>query len=170
MREAIGGVFTLQIIIVFFVLVSCYMAFSVNYTKAFRVKNEILSIIQKNEGLGAGTTTDQSTSQAIKQIEAIVERYNYNLGSGYLDWCEKNGYQKQAIGTNSGFCYKTEQVDVSGGTNSESTYKGSYYTVATFVNIDLPLFNKFLPFVGNLFIVEGETSLIYSSGTNSEIE
>ena len=42
-------------------------------------------------------------------------------------------------------------------------YKGAYYTVATFVNVDLPLVNNLLPFAGNLFLVKGETALIYSS-------
>ena len=51
MRDAISGALTLQIILIFMIIINCYLAFSVNYTKAFRVKNEILSIIEKNEGL-----------------------------------------------------------------------------------------------------------------------
>lgn len=51
MRDAISGAMTLQIIVIFMIIINCYLAFSVNYTKAFRVKNEIRSIIEKNEGL-----------------------------------------------------------------------------------------------------------------------
>ena len=49
MRDAIGGVFTLQIILVFVLLINGYMAYSVNYTRAFRVKNEIINIILLKE-------------------------------------------------------------------------------------------------------------------------
>ena len=66
------------------------------------------------------------------------------------------------------FCYKVEKVDITGSSNSNKTYKGAYYTVATFVNIDIPIFNKIFSTVGNIFMVKGETALIYSSGINYE--
>lgn len=46
MRDAIGGVVNIQIILVFIVIVSGYLAFSVNYTKAFRVKNKIITTLE----------------------------------------------------------------------------------------------------------------------------
>ena len=42
MRDALGGTVVLVIIVVFIVIVSGYMAFNVNYTKAFRIKNKIV--------------------------------------------------------------------------------------------------------------------------------
>ena len=50
MRDAIGGVFSLQIILVFVILINGYLAYSVNYTRAFRVKNEIINIVEESEG------------------------------------------------------------------------------------------------------------------------
>ena len=50
MREAIGQVYTLQIILVFVLLINGYMAYSVNYTRAFRVKNQIINYIEQYEG------------------------------------------------------------------------------------------------------------------------
>ena len=44
MKEGIGGVFVLQAIVVAMIIITCLLAFSVNYTKAFRVKNEIRNI------------------------------------------------------------------------------------------------------------------------------
>ena len=38
MKEATGGIFSLEFIIVFLLILNGYMAFNVNYTKAFRVK------------------------------------------------------------------------------------------------------------------------------------
>ena len=42
MRDAFGGIANMVVIIVFLVIVSGYLAFNVNYTKAFRVKNKII--------------------------------------------------------------------------------------------------------------------------------
>ena len=43
MNEGIGSTTILVIIVVFIALVSGYMAYNVNYTKAFRMKNKIIS-------------------------------------------------------------------------------------------------------------------------------
>ena len=47
MRDAFGGVANLVIIVVFLVLVSGYLAFNVNYTKAFRVKIKLNPLIEQ---------------------------------------------------------------------------------------------------------------------------
>ena len=159
MRDAIGGVMSLQIIVIFLILVNCYLAFSVNYTKAFRVKNEIRSIIEKNEGL---------TCSAMEQINDLMFKASYSINEGYTTWCQKNGYNVATTEAGS-FCYKYQKVDVTGTSNQNNTYKGAYYTIATFVDMDVPLMNKILPFAGGAFIIKGETSLIYSSGNNSEV-
>ncbi len=154
MRDAISGAMTLQIIVIFMIIINCYLAFSVNYTKAFRVKNEIRSIIEKNEGF---------TCSAKDQINDLMLKNNYKMNSKFETWCTNNGYQVARLDAGS-FCYKYSKVDVTGTSNDNSLYKGAYYTVATFVNVDLPLVNNVLPFAGNLFLVKGETALIFSSG------
>lgn len=158
MRDAISGAMTLQIIVIFMIIINCYLAFSVNYTKAFRVKNEIRSIIEKNEGL---------TDAAKEQINDLMLRTNYKMNEKFEDWCVINGYLVADDIDAGSFCYKYQKVDISGTSNDNDTYKGVYYTVATFVNIDLPLLNNFLPMAGNIFLVKGETALIYSSGAVS---
>ena len=42
MREAIGGTWLLTIVLVFIVLFSSFLALSINYSKAFKVKNGIV--------------------------------------------------------------------------------------------------------------------------------
>lgn len=159
MRDAISGAMTLQIIVIFMIIINCYLAFSVNYTKAFRVKNEIRSIIEKNEGL---------TCSAMRQINDLMLKTNYKITKEFEDWCKNNGYSVASTDAGS-FCYIYQKIDVAGTSNKNNTYKGAYYTIATFVNMDIPLVNKVLPFAGNLFLVKGETAQIYSSGNNSEI-
>ena len=45
MRDALGGSVTIVIIVVFIVIVLGYLAFNVNYTKAFRMKDKIISVL-----------------------------------------------------------------------------------------------------------------------------
>jgi hypothetical protein len=45
MREAIGGTWIFSIVIVFIVLFSSYLAISVNYSKAFKVKKVIYQVL-----------------------------------------------------------------------------------------------------------------------------
>ena len=55
MRESIGGAFLLKIMVVFIVLYNTLLAIAVNYAVAFRVKNQIINIIEQSEGcVGAG--------------------------------------------------------------------------------------------------------------------
>ena len=49
MRDAFGGIVNLSMIVIFLVLVCGYLAFNVNYTKAFRVKNYIITTMEQYE-------------------------------------------------------------------------------------------------------------------------
>ena len=50
MKESIGGTWLIGIVALFIVLFSAFMAYSINYTKAFRAKNGIIDLIEQNEG------------------------------------------------------------------------------------------------------------------------
>ena len=50
MRDAFGGLVNIVIIVVFIVVVSGYLAFNVTYTKAFKVKNKMISLLEQYEG------------------------------------------------------------------------------------------------------------------------
>ena len=60
MREAIGGTWIFSIVIVFIVLFTSFLALSVNYSKAFKVKNGIVNIIEKREGISDATVDEIS--------------------------------------------------------------------------------------------------------------
>ena len=44
MRDGLGSVVMIEIIVVFIVVVSTYLAFNVNYMKAFKMKNKIIDV------------------------------------------------------------------------------------------------------------------------------
>lgn len=161
MRDAIGGVFSLQIIVIFMLVVNGYLAFTVNYTKAFRVKNQIIQIIEQHEGL---------TDDAKLKIDEYMYNSKYELSDAYTTWCQRQGLEVYRSSQNGAFCYTQSLVDISGGASNRRKYQGAYYSIQTFVNIDIPVINKILPFTAGLFRVGGETSMIFSSGNNSEVE
>ena len=51
MREVIGGTWLTQLVIVIMFVFVAFLALSMNYSKAFRVKNEVISFVEKNEGI-----------------------------------------------------------------------------------------------------------------------
>lgn len=167
MKEALGGIFTLQAILIFLVLAISLLLFSVNYTKAFKVKNDIRRVIEEYEGL---------TESASEKIDAIADQYTYTVSDykTYTQICNSmDGYKAYHSTTSNGnnvvFCIKCELADTIGGSDSKLKYKGAYYTIATFVNIDIPIINKIFPKAASFLKVKGQTSLIYSSGTNTEL-
>ena len=69
MKEAIGGVSLFQIVIVFLLLFTGVMCLTINHSKAFGVKDEIINIIQEEKLASYGTTSDYAlTSDTIDDI------------------------------------------------------------------------------------------------------
>ncbi len=139
MREAIGGTWIFGIVVTFIVLFSSYLAISVNYSKAFRVKNQIVSEIEKNEGMSA----------AYDKIENYLDNQGYyvyqSCGSGWKGYLE---------GTKSGsyrYCVKPTS-------DTTGSIPKTYYTVKVFFRLDLPV-------IGNIFVfpVTGETKQIINA-------
>lgn len=145
MRDAIGGVVNVTVIAVFMLIVSGYLAFSVSYNKAFKVKNKIISVLEQYEYYN-------NTSQV------LIDEYLKNIGYNATDPRISNdsGYSCR-----NGYCVKWIQDE------SPSTgMPRGHYTVVTAVYIDVPIFNKFLPFM-NFLQVSGDTKTIYLSQTSA---
>ena len=70
MNEGIGSTVVLVIIIVFIALVSAYMAYNVNYTKAFRMKNKIIDLYNEYDG--------NCNSECQNKILAYKEEIGYS--------------------------------------------------------------------------------------------
>lgn len=82
MREAIGGTWLTQLVILFMLIFVAFLALSLNYTKAFKVKNELLSIIEKREGLTTGS------DGSIEIINNYLKSNNYMVTKS----CEEGSY------------------------------------------------------------------------------
>lgn len=140
MRDAFGGVTNLVIIVVFLALVSGYLAFNVNYTKAFRVKNKIISTFEQYEGQCNASQRGPNTCNG-----EIIE---YMKSIGY----SANSFNITDYTCHDGYCYR--KIIVTDPDSDEG--EKAYFKVVTQINIDIPIINKILPGL-KIFRVSGDT-------------
>lgn len=157
MRASTGSAWIFSICLMFIILFTAYLAISVNYAKAFRIKNNIVDKIEENEGYNAN-------------LEEGFEDYLYNEGyNAYgvcdpfvsiegkdedwaLDECLRYG---SAPSDRCSVCiYRSLADNKKGSINGANR---SYYRVVTFFKFDIPVVRALLP----AFQVAGESRYIY---------
>ena len=170
MKEAIGGAFLFYIVVAFILLFTGLMCLTINRTKAFQVKDEIITIIEENEGLDLTKSLDQGSES--DQLEEIVTLAK-DLGYRTIGTCpsDKNDNYKaydregKLNSSNPSFCIQRTMVkDLS---KLESEYEGSFledenkagcfYSIVLFYKLDLPVLKEVFNFK-----IMGETKILYS--------
>jgi len=149
MREAIGGSWLFGLVITFIVFFASFLAISINYSKAFNVKNNMVDLISKYEG---------NNCQARKKITEYLYTEGYIVpGTCPEDYTGYNQNGEESSGK-SLYCIKSEKIS-----SEKTTLNKKYYRVVVFFKIDLPMF-------GNLttFQVKGETESIYFATDNNK--
>lgn len=141
MRDAFGGLMNMVIIIVFLVLVSGYLAFNVNYTKAYRVKNKIITTIEQYEG------NCDNINDACNQT---IAAYMHDIGYSTQNNLRIEGYDCD-VGL--GYCKRIHYA----ATNTSDRAQRVYYDVVTAIVVDVPIINKIMPNL-KLFQVYGSTT------------
>ncbi len=133
MRDAMGGSVTLIIIVVFIVFALGYMAFNVNYTKAFRMKDKIITVFNEYNGK---CENNSNCSIRIKEYAKEIG-YDSGVGNGRSLNCPE-GFKSSS----NMYCYK--KVPLSGNSNAEDIYKKEkyYYEIVTRINIELPIISR----------------------------
>ena len=171
MRDAIGGSVNLVIIVVFMLLVSGYLAFNINYTKAFKVKNKIISAYEEYDG-----KCDTSNTSCGKQIKKYMKEIGYNVrpmnksdidkyyadnvaGAGVTSACTNvstavTGTSYCSVCPDGDYCAirVLDKKVVTGG--HEEYYV--YYKIVTRVTMDIPIINKVMSGF-TFFQVSGDT-------------
>lgn len=146
MRDAFGGIVNISMIVVFLVIVSGYLAFNVSYTKAFRVKNKIITTIEQYEG-NCNDTSDCS---------GIIDKYIQNIGYSpyeYIQVTATPGCTRIHEPSKNG--YYIERCPANGVEDNQKVY----YKVITFIDINIPIVNKVMSGM-NVFRVSGNSKLI----------
>lgn len=142
MKDAFGGILNIVIVAVFLVIVSGILGMTVNYTKAFKMKNVVISSIEKYEGYGC--FTGDSDSACLSSIEEGAKSIGYHPVD--VNCPSSQGFKRPA--GNRYFCYK----------RNNSSNGNLYYTVTTQVDIDIPIINKIMGL--SFFQVHGDTRII----------
>ena len=151
MREAYSGIVNIFFIAVFLVIVSGILAFIVTYTKAFKMKNIVISTVEQYEGSGCKSDSSScfarieeraknikfSPSDTLTCPSTITNNYNYTKVGGL--YC---------IGEPVGSVTK----------NVDGTSK--HYNIIVKINFYFPILSKFFGF--NVFQVSGDTESIDS--------
>ena len=143
MKDAFGGIANIVLVAIFLVIISGILGLVVNYTKAFRMKNSIISAIEQYEGSKGCFEDEKSGCQEL--IQSRANRLGYRPG---ITSCSSEGYSPDA---SSYFCYKLNNPgkETAGSTNKYS------YTIVTQVDIDIPIINKMMGL--SIFQVHGDT-------------
>ena len=143
MRDAIGGAWLFGLVAIFIVIFSGYLAVSINYSKAFKIKDEVISMIETSEGMHGNTEP---------KIENYLNSSGYNVyGSCGTD--RGTGLLPKSTAESDKFKYCVCKVKDSASKSGMEIYS---YEITVFFRLDLPV-------LGNIFTfpVPGKTKAIY---------
>lgn len=156
MREAIGGNWLFNIVIFFVILFTGYLCLSINHTKAFNVKDDIVKIIERDGGFESLNSVNVDNNDTIKKIVDSLQEFGYRSHNtcpsddGGRIWY---GFNREGArdDNNASFCIREISA-----TNDEGLLNTRYYQVVVFYQLDLPIFNNLFRFQ-----LKGDTKLLY---------
>lgn len=151
MQEAFGGILSLVLIVVFFIIVEGVLGFTVSYTKAFRMKNAVISDFEQYEAAGCGVDDDMSSTACKNKIRSDAKILKYNPPR--LS-CPKTIAYGDSVAipvkeVDGMFCAAKINTRTVGGTQYAT------YRIITQVDIDFPIVKNILGL--RLFQVTGDT-------------
>ena len=145
MRDALGGTVVIAIIVVFTVIMIGYLAFNVNYTKAFRMKDKVITYYNEYNGNCNSTCQDEILHYAKSIGYSVPNTWNCPTISGASSSSQVKGL----------FCAYKFNVDPSiGSVDDEAKY---YYKIVTKIYLDIPVISNIFHF--DTFTVSGNTKL-----------
>ena len=156
MRESIGSTWTFAIIMIFTLIFSGFLVLALAYSKAYKLKNEMTTIIEKYEGI---TITDEKNNMGSLNI---LNTYLNNSRYTVKGFCEDGDYgvnledeSLQLAQSNQKYSYC-----ISKKTNCSTNY--TIFTITVFYDFNLPV-------IGHLanYRISGQTNEIYKAYINS---
>lgn len=162
MRDSFGGVFMIRLFLVFIFIYVAFSAVSINYAKAFKLKNSIISFIEENEIISLNDMQKYEN-----ELNTILKKSQYNdkvCNSG-------NGAIESEDGTINDYCYNGIVISQ----KSTETIEGKNstiikYNVYTYADWNLGIINKILllngerentrPYVSSTWEIVGEAVVV----------
>lgn len=147
MKEAVGSTWIFIIVITLILFFTAFVSLSTNYTRTYKIKDEIISILTSKKGINKSAIT-------------TINKELVDLGYNSISTCPDDGSTWYAFSRSNdigfvskkkaNYCIKKTELKEYPG-----RLPASYYSVAVFFKVDLPV-------IGDMFtlVVEGETSSI----------
>lgn len=136
MRESISNSMIFTWVMTFVAIIIAFLIGSISYSKAYKIRNRIINIIEANEGY---------STNAQDEIEEFLGRIGYRT-SNQRGCPNLNGFDlKTNLNTIYRYCVYEKQ-----------DLKGKYYKVVAYMYFDLPMLGESMEFP-----VNGETKVIY---------
>lgn len=154
MKDAFGGSYMIMILLVFIVIYVGFIGIAINYGKAFRIKNEVIDYLEKNE---------------INDID------NASAQSGIKTVLDGKGYTNNEICTNSFTAEEGKKCINNVIVNEHSEEKNGvnyvYYTVDSYIGYNLGFLNSLLSLarsnssdtISGYWRISGQTRIIISN-------
>ncbi len=155
MRESIGTTWIYGLVLTFTLIFSGFLVLALSYSKAYKLKNEMTSMIEKYEGLT--TVGAYNNGGSIKIINQYLKNANYSAkgvcNSGEYGSNDLTTETLEAAVQNEKYYYC-----VSYTTNSKCR---SIFRVTLFYDFNLPVLGKL-----GKYSVSGQTNEIFSAYFN----
>lgn len=142
MREALGNAFIMNISIAIVVILIGVVVSSLAYTKAYKVKNMIVSTIESHNG---------NIKSAREEIDNNLQNMGYRLTKNGIQSCgdaEGRGSKCTSLTSSGNYRYCIYKCETS---------KGTYYRATSYMYFDLPVIGDNFEFP-----VSGETKTFYN--------
>ena len=180
MRESIGAAWIFSLVLIFILMFTGFVAVSINYARAFQLKNAVANMIEENEGVSdslESVVMDYVVQNGYTAHDVIPEMQHETDPDGRdMKWnrvmCINNSDEAlypnhctvaiyKADISNYNYLNDTKNKNVFKDNDGAPSFgdpsvKRDYYKVITFFNFDLPFFRRLLT-----FRVNGETQIIY---------
>ncbi|MBP3841363.1 MAG: hypothetical protein IK997_04550 [Bacilli bacterium] len=148
MKEGIGNTVVISLVMVFIVFMSSYLAFTINYSKAFKMKSKLIDVIQSHNN-------NMNDEEIAVEMNNYINEIGYSTNSETMQSnCTNAGYSVMEGAT--GWCYKEFSSEV----NDEGNVR-RYVKIRTFISVDIPFINRIFNKI-RVFTVEGSTKPTYS--------
>ena len=143
MKEAFGTAYVVNFVIIFVILFIFFFVAGMSYTKAFKIKNRIVDIIEENE-----CYSEDATCESKGQIDDILKEAGYRVTNSRPNCKTIQGAEGAELltTTTNTFNYCVYKF---------GTSKGSYYKAAAFMYYEKPVIGVHMQFP-----VYGETKVM----------
>lgn len=146
MKESISNAALAGLALTFIGVMSIVFLSSLNYTKAFKIKNRIVDIIEQYD---AGYAPS-NRSAINNEIESTMKNIGYRVNAENKQcpvYQDKLGYEYQALNSTYNYRYCIYEYNDT---------RGKYYKVLAYMYLDIPVIGAYLEFP-----VSGETKVFY---------